>query len=431
MKILHTADWHLGDRLGRQDRTEDLQRAIERIARYCEQEKADVLLVAGDLFSELSRPDGLRASIDHLNDVFLPFLSRGGTIVALTGNHDNEIFSQTLRSVLSLAAPSPLRSRGRVDQSGRLYLATGPTLLRLADSTGQQVQFLLMPYPTPARYLEGESDRYRTLQERNRLLQEGFTRRLNAILADGNAFDPSLPTVLSAHIHVQGSCLANLFRIAEDEDVVFPASDVPAGMAYVALGHIHKPQEIGGLAHVRYAGSIDRLDLGERQDEKSVCLVELGSDGLHGAPVLLPLPATPIYEVDIRNPREALPRLRRQYPDADSALVRYRLVWTAGVDDREALLRELSDIFPRWYDREVVEALALQGGYPVDGFQPGLRSFPETVREYLQAELADYPDGDREAVLELAEEFLSAESAPVRPVRKRGRVRATVTEEQG
>src|SRR5437763_16879779 len=92
MRILHTADWHLGDRLGRIDRTADLRRAVERVAGYCERERVEVLLMAGDLFSELSRPDGLRDSIAHLQEVFTPFLVGGGTVVALTGNHDNEVF---------------------------------------------------------------------------------------------------------------------------------------------------------------------------------------------------------------------------------------------------------------------------------------------------------------------------------------------------
>ena len=58
MRILHTADWHLGDRLGRIDRTDDLRRAVERVAGYCLSEKADVLLVAGDIFSEVAGPTG-------------------------------------------------------------------------------------------------------------------------------------------------------------------------------------------------------------------------------------------------------------------------------------------------------------------------------------------------------------------------------------
>src|SRR5690242_8219164 len=105
MRILHTADWHLGDRLGRIDRTADLRRAVERVAAYCEQEHADVLLMAGDLFSELSRTDGLRDTLSHLRQVFTPFLVGGGTILAVTGNHDNEVFCQTLRSAMELAAP--------------------------------------------------------------------------------------------------------------------------------------------------------------------------------------------------------------------------------------------------------------------------------------------------------------------------------------
>src|SRR5262249_10835430 len=107
MRLLHTADWHLGDRMGRIDRTEDLRRAVERVAHYCAEEKVDVLLVAGDLFSELSRPDSLRESIEHLQAVFEKFLLDGGTILAITGNHDNENFCQTLRLVMNLAAPAP------------------------------------------------------------------------------------------------------------------------------------------------------------------------------------------------------------------------------------------------------------------------------------------------------------------------------------
>ena len=81
MRILHTADWHLGDRLGRVDRTDDLRRAVERVAGYCAEEKVDVLLVAGDLFSELAGPDSLRETVRHLRETFAGFLRGGGTIL--------------------------------------------------------------------------------------------------------------------------------------------------------------------------------------------------------------------------------------------------------------------------------------------------------------------------------------------------------------
>src|SRR5215211_8331630 len=103
MRILHTADWHLGDRIGRID---DLRKAVERVAAYCKSEHVDVLLVAGDLFSELARPDGLRDTIRHWQEVFAEFLESGGTVLTLTGNHDNENFCQTLRHAMTLAAPT-------------------------------------------------------------------------------------------------------------------------------------------------------------------------------------------------------------------------------------------------------------------------------------------------------------------------------------
>src|SRR3954468_166469 len=163
MRILHTADWHLGDRLGRIDRTDDLKRGVERIAAYCESEGVDVLLVAGDLFSEMSRPDALRDTIGHLRSAFGPFLARGGTILALTGNHDNETFCQTLRHTLGLGTPGPSGGDG-VDGGllapGRLHLADSPALWRLADRSGGEVQFVLMPYPSPARYFNGDASNH-------------------------------------------------------------------------------------------------------------------------------------------------------------------------------------------------------------------------------------------------------------------------------
>src|SRR5262245_23194247 len=132
MKLLHTADWHLGDRLGRIDRGAELQRAVERVAEYCEQRAIDVLVVAGDIFSELPRSDGLRESVAHLQTTFAKFFRRGGTIMAVTGNHDNEGFCRTLRHAMGLAAPSA-EEFGALVPTGRLYLADTPSLLRLPD----------------------------------------------------------------------------------------------------------------------------------------------------------------------------------------------------------------------------------------------------------------------------------------------------------
>jgi exonuclease SbcD len=404
MKLLHTADWHLGDRLGRIDRTDDLRRAVERIADYCRQERVDVLLVAGDIFSEMARPDALRDAVRHLQSTFEGFLRDGGTILAVTGNHDNENFCQTLRHAMTLAAPNA-GSFGAVAPAGRLYLADEPTLLRLHDRhTGTDVQFVLMPYPTASRFLVNEPlQKYGSFEEKKRHLRDAFTGRLRDIRSDSR-FDPRLPTVLVAHVHVYGAQVSHLFRLSEDEDVVFADDQLPTAYSYVALGHIHKPQALSGHAHVRYCGSIERLDLGELLDRKEVTVFELGPSGLIGEPASLPLDATPIYDLSIANPRDELSALRDRYPDHARALVNLHVNYTAGVDNLESVLRELNAIFPRWYGRDWVESRSVGPALTVGA--PPAKSFEETVRDYLSGELTNYPDDDRAAILELAEELL-------------------------
>src|SRR5262245_36722977 len=258
MRILHTADWHLGDRLGRIDRTADLRRAVERIAQYCRAESVDVLIVAGDVFSEAARPDGLRDAIEHLRETFALFLMNGGTIVAVTGNHDNETFCQTLCHAMNLAAPS-VSKPGVSDPPGRLYLATEPPLVRLADRrSGSIVQFLLMPFPSPAVFLADDSGRrYGSLAEKNDHLRAAFVRSLNDMI-DDERVDRTQPMVLVAHVGVSGADLSKRFRISEETDIVIDEAAWPATFAYVALGHINNPQDVGGQHQVRYSGSIER-----------------------------------------------------------------------------------------------------------------------------------------------------------------------------
>src|SRR5262245_57942885 len=351
MRILHTADWHLGDRLGRIDRTDDLRRAVERIAAYCRTESVDVLIVAGDVFSEAARPDGLRDAIEHLRDTFAPFLMSGGTIVAVTGNHDNETFCQTLCHAMNLAAPG-VATPGVVEPTSRLYLATEPSLVRLADRTSTTiVQFLLMPFPTPAVFLaDSSSRRYSSLAEKNDRLRAAFVRRLNALLGDARV-DRTRPMVLVAHVGVSGADLSNRFRITEETDIVIDEAAWPATFAYVALGHIHNPQAVGGHPHVRYCGSIERLDLGESADDKTVVLLEIGGGGIAASPKLLPLAATPIYRVDVMDPAE-IPSLATRFSDHATALVNLRFSYDARRHDLPDIQQRLEAVFPRWYARD-------------------------------------------------------------------------------
>lgn len=404
MRIVHTSDWHLGRKLGRVDRTEDLRRAVQQIADICNNERADVLLICGDLF-EQGRADVLRYWIDQLNQILGSFLRGGGTVLAITGNHDNENFAQMLRQAMTLAAPAPSEMGGPVAH-GRFYLFTGPTFFHLTDHDGCKVQFVALPSPTHSRYLKAdEAQAYQGVDERNRALKTAYVSTLQGIFAHPK-FDKTCPTVLAAHILTSGAEVRNGVKLTDGEGIVMRDAELPTHLAYVALGDIHKPQSILNLNHVRYCGSLDRMDVGESGEEKGVIVVDIGREGRIGDPRWMPIASTPIYYVEINEPATEVPELIEKYADHEHALVKLMLRYRAGRDDLNGLLAELERIFPRCYDRDWQE---ISGGENNgDGVGAGSHqnhTVRQTVMEYLQGQL----DGDteREEIFRLAEELVT------------------------
>lgn len=405
MRILHTADWHLNHRLGRIERNEDICRSLRQIAAYLEQYQIDVMVVAGDLFDR-GRADELRQGVALIREIFLPFLTRGGTMVAISGNHDSEIFFETLRDAFDLVMP--VKSSGQTHSNGRLYIAPNPRLLRLADQEGTVVQFALMPYPTASWYLRDETIKPRSIEEKHRILQDRFTATLEAMKQPANGFDFRQQTVLVSHIHVRGVKAHNLFHITEAEDVVFEANAIPHEWAYVAYGHIHAAQcAVAGATHVRYAGSVERLNFGEANDTKGVILLEIGPEGLRGTPQPLPLDATPIYQIELTDPLAQIPLLREQYADAERALVNYTLHWQAGVHDRDALCQQIQEIFPRWYAR-TLKQMGSDARSPEGVSLHQLGDVTANVRDYLAMNLGNHAEWNE--ILVLTEELLAQET---------------------
>jgi exonuclease SbcD len=413
MRFLHTADWHLNDKLGRIDRTDDLRRALVRVEEICREENVDVMLVAGDLFSELARPDALRETIGHWQELFTPFLTRGGTILAITGNHDNETFCQTLHHAMTLAAPLHGANQGQVT-AGRLYLAANPTLMSLPDRTGKLLaQFVLMPYPTPTRYLVRQAgQRYTSAEEKQTLLIEAFSRTIQELRHD-RAIRNDQPCLMMGHVQVHGSDYGpSLFRMKPGEDVVVRAEPWIEQFAYVALGHVHKPQKYGA-EHVRYSGSIEKMDLGEQMDQKGVVLFDLSPEGkLHNLRTI-PLPSTPIYEVSINTPDIDLARLRAEVPAGCPDLVNLTIQYSAGTDSLEEILRELDTLYPRWYARNWIETGKLGPTLSPDAIEP-TESIRETVLDYLQTELLLHDEAEREAILARARSLIDEQEADER-----------------
>lgn len=400
MRILHTSDWHMNDRLGFQDRSADICRALEQIAKYLEEYTVDVMLVTGDLF-ERSNAEKKEIAIAEFKRIFQPFLARNGTILAISGNHDDETFFGTLRDALDLVAPGR-KGRDGTHATGRLYIAPNPRQLRLADEAGNIVQFVLMPYPTPRCYLRDAGLKYHTIEEKNQLIQHEFKKTLDELKS---RLDKRYPSVLLSHINIRGVKAHPLYRLSESDDVIFEPEHVPTYFAYAAYGHIHNPQEaMPGATHIRYAGSIERMDANESADQKSVVFFEIGGNRRVDNLEILPLNSTPIYHVEITDPDAQIPYLAERHPDADHALVKYTLHWQPGRHNKDELCRTLNDIFKRCYARDF---LVIGGGEagPAGFSARRMDDVVGTVNEYLKVQLAAHPQG--EEIKALADELLA------------------------
>ena len=400
MKILHTGDWHMNDRLGRIERGDHIVRALERVAGYLDERGVDVMVVAGDLFCDRSSKEDLRQAVGHIKRIFGPFLLRGGTIVAISGNHDSDVFFETLRDTLELA-PAQVEPDGTASR-GRLHLFARPALLRLADGAGVIVQFALMPYPNAA-FLRDTA--FESASEQNQAIQQRFTRYLNEKMLP--QINKSQPTVLVSHVHVRGVTPRSGFRVTEEQDVVFEPGDIPTHFAYVAYGHIHQAQTaVPNAPWVRYCGSVERLDAGEKEDDKSVVLVEVGPAGRVGEPELLPLASTPIYQIVIEDPDTQIAGLAAKYPDAQNALVHYTLHYQPGTHNLDALRREIHAQFPFWYGYDPQRRRGPNDAPPSP--PPNLANVQKTVRDYLAPRLAGDPN--RDDLLNLMNDLMSEEA---------------------
>jgi exonuclease SbcD len=402
VKIIHTADWHLCARLGRHDRTEDLRLRIEKVAAYCEEHRADVLAIAGDLFDTFDvRPDEMADALDHVNREFREFFARGGTILAVTGNHDLDARINLVRAGMSLVA-TPTAPGGELTP-GRMYLLNRCFYGTLRALAGNRVQFVFAPYPFAHRY--DLPPGFRTREELNTQLQARVAEWVQSV-PGRTGFDVSLPTVLIAHLHVIGAQVRNLYRITSREDVMIAPGFLQATWAYAALGHIHQPQHLPGLPNVRYSGPLDRLDFGEIGEDRGVWLVDVGPTELRGEPIWLPLDPTPMLDLTVGCPDDL--KAATDHSQRQTAFARVTV--TAADLPRDDVSRALRRAWPRLHEIRWPDDGPTTSHRPAGSEQAYCTgNTTGTVRTYLERELpADNPD--RQALLDLADHFLAEEA---------------------
>ncbi|WP_294499511.1 exonuclease SbcCD subunit D [uncultured Gemmiger sp.] len=266
MRFLHLADLHLGKRVNGFDLLEDQRAILEQILALCGQHRVQAVVLAGDIYDVPQPP----AAAVLLLDWFLTELAqRGIAVLAISGNHD---------SAERLDYAGRLLAKQGVYLAGRFTGSLAP--VRLADEYGP-VEFVLLPFvraATVRHFLPGADIR-------------SYGDAVAAALATLPPAD-GVRRVLAAHQFVTAASRPP--ETAGSESCALEVGTVEqvdaaclAGFCYVALGHIHRPQQVGSPT-VRYAGSPLCYSLDECGAEKSCPLVTLDADG-HAAVKLLPL----------------------------------------------------------------------------------------------------------------------------------------------
>lgn len=251
MKLIHLSDLHLGKRVNEYSMLEDQKYILTRILQIIDEEQPDGVLIAGDVYDKAVPP----AEAIALFDDFLVRLSgRGLQVFVISGNHD---------SPERIAFGSRLMDAAGIHMSPVYDGTVRPIIL---NDTFGAVNVYMLPFVKPMhvrRYYEAED-------------VDTYTDALRIAVAHMN-IDPTQRNVLVTHQFVTGAARS------DSEEVSVGGTDnvdgaVFADFDYVALGHIHSPQNCSS-DKIRYCGTPLKYSFSEAADQKSVTVVELGEKG--------------------------------------------------------------------------------------------------------------------------------------------------------
>jgi DNA repair protein SbcD/Mre11 len=270
MRLLHFADAHIDmANYGRHDpetglplRVLDFLKSLDAIVDAAIAEKVDLVIFAGDAYKDRSpaptfqREWGKR--IMRLSQAKIPTL-------LLVGNHD--------------LSPATGRAHAIHEfdtlQVPFVRVLAKPELLRPADLWGLPLQVIAMPWISRSGIMASLDMSAASPTELFSNIEARISDLMESFISEA---DPSIPIILTAHASVQGATFGSERMVMLGADLVLPGSLVKdARLSYVAMGHIHQPQDVneGQQPPVVYPGSIERVDFGEARDDKYFVIVEV------------------------------------------------------------------------------------------------------------------------------------------------------------
>lgn len=338
MRLLHLGDIHIGvENYGRIDpatgyhtRLQDFARCLERAVDLALEHEVDAVLFAGDAY-RTATPSPTHQQV--LAGALLRLLHAGLPIVMITGNHDLPVSYGRATSLDIFATFAP----------EQVKVVRRPELVTLATRSGP-LQVACVPWPTRSSVLADEE----IAGQADRDIRIWLETRLRAVIDQlAEQVDVAQPAVLLSHLTVMGASFtgSEQMLLGSVDPVVSPGMLANPRFDYVALGHVHRHQNLNptGRPAVVYCGSLDRIDFGEAKDAKGVCLVTLGEGADPAARAarydFLAVPARPFVPIELdiapeAEPTEWLVKQIDGFPIAD-AVVRLRYRCT---DDQERAL---------------------------------------------------------------------------------------------
>jgi exonuclease SbcD len=269
MKILHTSDWHIGRALYGRKRYNEFEAFLDWLAHVIEEQNIDVLLLAGDVFDN-STPS------NHAQELYYRFLARvagpaNRHIVVTAGNHDSPSL---------LNAPKGLLKFLNVYVVGSPSDSPADELILLTDQDGApRLMVCAIPYLRDRDIRTAEAGE--SIEDKDRKIIEGIRTHYRIVCEKAkekrNLLTKTVPIVAMGHLFTSGGRTTDgdgvrelyIGSLAQVRTDVFPDC-----IDYLALGHLHIPQKVGGSDFIRYAGSPLPIGFGEADQEKSVVVVE-------------------------------------------------------------------------------------------------------------------------------------------------------------
>lgn len=347
LRVLHSSDWHLGRRLYERRRHEEFTAFLHWLTDFVSSQQVDILLVAGDIF-HTSNPSS------QSQQLYYDFLHRMAAstcrhLVLTAGNHDSPAF---------LNAPKALLRPLDIHVIAASQKESPEQEVLLLNNQAGEAEAIICAVP----YLRDRDLRTavpgQEMEEREQELVQGIQKHYQRVCAAAETLNRSLPhsvpLIGMGHLFTAGG------KVEEGDGVrslyvgslaYVQANVFPACLDYLALGHLHSAQQLGGMATRRYSGAPLTMSFAEAGKSKSLCLI----DFLPRGPEVQTVPV-PVFQ--------RLERIQGDWPQLAENLARLRKekqnIWLEIIYQGEAILSDLRQRIEAAVQGSMIEVLRIR-----------------------------------------------------------------------